>query len=312
MTDCSAFLSFAQNFFVLGTTWSALLSNFFFNLQWLLWRKSQMHRLFFSRQDLIVTMDVPVKSFSMMNSIHSMNLSNFQNLIPSNLFDLRLSVQKLPTIQPPKIIISQNGQNWVHTVGTRTGSLWKLNCGYLQLLVLNLVAVRLKLANVLQNLILLVRLLLIFDFLQRRLELDRNSFHVLSLLNDVGNVFHNIGMLKFPITNSVRNITNSITVVMDGIYRGGQKLDLPKGFSPVWTRSCAKTSVLWMKALLQNLKWCGYFGSRSEVIWGHLRSLRIITYRQRNGLSPRWIRSWRNKFPRKLNVRPHKEHENGP
>ena len=83
----------------------------FFNLQLLLWRKSQMHRLFFSRQDLIVTMDVPVKSFSMMNSIHSMNLSNFQNLIPSNLFDLRLSVQKLPTIQPPKIIISQNDQN---------------------------------------------------------------------------------------------------------------------------------------------------------------------------------------------------------
>ena len=68
--------------------------------------------------------------------------------------------------------------------------------GYLRLLVLNLVAVRLKLANVLQNLILLVRLLLIFDFLRRRLELDRNSFHVLSLLNDVGNVFHNIDMLK--------------------------------------------------------------------------------------------------------------------
>ena len=312
MTDCSAFLSFAQNFFVLGTTWSALLSNFF-NLQLLLWRKSQMHRLFFSRQDLIVTMDVPVKSFSMMNSIHSMNLSNFQNLIPSNLFDLRLSVQKLPTIQPPKIIISQNGQNWVHSWYSQRESLEiEQRCGYLQLLVLNLVAVRLKLANVLQNLILLVHLLLIFDFLQRRLELDRNSFHVLSLLNDVGNAFHNIGMLKIHITNSVRNITNSIVVDSDGQNIGGRKLDLPKGFSPVWTRSCAKTSVLWMKALLQNLKWCGYFGSRSEVIWGHLRSLRIITYRQRNGLSPRWIRSWRNKFPRKLNVRPHKEHENGP
>ena len=192
------------------------------------------------------------------------------------------------------------------TVGTRTGSLWKLNCGYLQLLVLNLVAVRLKLANVLQNLILLVRLLLIFDFLQRRLELDRNSFHVLSLLNDVGNVFHNIGMLKFIITIPFSKILHFQPSKMELV------LDLPKGFSPVWTRSCAKTSVLWMKALLQNLKWCGYFGSRSEVIWGHLRSLRIITYRQRNGLSPRWIRSWRNKFPRKLNVRPHKEHENGP
>ena len=61
-----------------------------------------MHRLFFSRQDSIVTMDVPVKSFSRRNSIHSKNLSNFQNLILSNLFDLRLSVQKLLTGQPPK------------------------------------------------------------------------------------------------------------------------------------------------------------------------------------------------------------------
>jgi len=215
MTDCSAFLSFAQNFFVLGT-WSALLS-IFFNLQWLLWRKSRMRRLFFSRQDLIVTMDVPVKSFSMMNSIHSKNLSNFQNLIPSNLFDLRLSVQKLPTIQPPKIIISQNGQNWVHSwYSKRCVDPWhresleiEQRCGYLQLLVLNLVAARLKLANVLQNLILLVRLLLIFDFLQRRLELGRNSFHVLSLLNDVGNVFHNIDMLKFTITIFLENITFS-------------------------------------------------------------------------------------------------------
>ena len=73
--------------------------------------------------------------------------------------------------------------------------------GYVRLLVLNLVAVRLKLANVLQNLILLVRRLLIFGFLRKRLELDRNSFRVLSLLNDVGNVFHNIGKLKIAIKN---------------------------------------------------------------------------------------------------------------
>ena len=110
MTDCSAFLSFAQNFFVraLGVH---------FNLQWLLWRKNQMHQLFFSRRDLIVTMDVPVKSFSMRSSIHSKNLSNFQNLIPSNLFDLRLSVQKLPTTQPPKIMIIHLHAKIMH-VGT--------------------------------------------------------------------------------------------------------------------------------------------------------------------------------------------------
>ena len=77
-----------------------------------------MHRLFFSRQDLIVTMDVPVKSFSMRSSIHSKNLSNFQNLIPSNLFDLRLSVQKLPTTQPPKIMINPLPVSIVH-VGPR-------------------------------------------------------------------------------------------------------------------------------------------------------------------------------------------------
>ena len=153
-----------------------------------------MHQLFFSQPDLIVTMDVPVKSFSMMNSIHSKNLSNFQNLIPSNLFDLRLSVQKLPTTQPPKIIISPLFVKMMH-IGTINKG--KMVCGYLQLLVLNLVAVRLKLVNVLQNLILPVRLLLIFDFLRRRLELGKNSFRVLSLLNDVGNVFHNIDMLKF-------------------------------------------------------------------------------------------------------------------
>ena len=189
MTDCSAFLSFAQNFFVraLGVH---------FNLQWLLWRKNQMHRLFFSRQDLIVTMDVPAKSFSMRSSIHSKNLSNFQNLIPSNLFDLRLSVQKLPTTQPPKIMIIHLHAKIMHVGTILKGKIVPL-CWYLQLLVLNLVAVRLKLVNVLQNLILPVRLLLIFDFLRRRLELGKNSFRVPSLLNDVGNVFHNIGMLKF-------------------------------------------------------------------------------------------------------------------
>ena len=40
--------------------------------------------------------------------------------------------------------------------------------------------------------------------------------------------------------------------------------------------------------------------------------LRDYTHRQRKGLSPRWIRSCRNKLPRRLNVRPQREHENGP
>ena len=208
MTDCSAFLSWAQNFFVHFFEHFECTSN----LQWLLWLKNQMHRLFFSRQDSIVTMDVPVKSFSRRNSIHSKNLSNFQNLIPSNLFDLRLSVQKLLTGQPPKNNESKK---------VRKSAQIEWTGGYLRLLVLNLVAVRLKLANVLQNLILLVRLLLIFDFLRRRLELDRNSFHVLSLLNDVGNVFHNIDMLKkLPLGTWYQTGSNSRVCGGDGMVKG--------------------------------------------------------------------------------------------
>ena len=267
-----------------------------------------MHRLFSSRQDSIVMKDVPVKSFSMMNSIRSKNLSNFQNLIPSNPFDWKWFVQKLPTILLPKKFCHQNLSPKIFVVKNgrklrKIGWIGGFDRNYIRVLTASCVELgggETETGECSPEFDSSCSSPFNFRFSSKATRARQKLFSCSFIVERRGKRFPQYWQAKNYHSKSQKNSTiNNVRIHFwngtIGQHSGTNlkcslkwtasqrtpmcvvivvrnRKNLPKGFSPVWTRSCAKTSVRWMKALLQNLKFLlvrGQTESKFQVIWGH-------------------------------------------